>query len=97
MMPTNVAQTSLETYRQTPARELQRREIEVMQAIESAPDGLTREQCANSLGWKESAVCGRANALVAAGRLIESGERKTSSGRFAKILRLPQIQQGLFN
>ena len=57
----------------------------------------TREQLARILGWKESAVCGRVNSLVAKGELEESGFIKTSSGRSAKLVGLPiRGQRSLF-
>ena len=55
---------------------------------------ITREKLAQRLGWKEAAVCGRANSLVAKGVLEEVAGGKTASGRTAKLLRLPVKGQG---
>jgi hypothetical protein len=54
---------------------------------------LTRERIAQILGWKEAAVCGRANSLVTKGQLEEIEGGKTVSGRSAKLLRLSRPAQ----
>lgn len=56
---------------------------------------MTREQIAEALGWKEASVCGRVNALVTAKRLIEEDGGRTSSGRPAKVVRIPRGQAAL--
>jgi predicted ArsR family transcriptional regulator len=90
-MLTNVAHTSLAAYDSFSGLDLQRKEREVL-AVFSNSTRLTREQLAKTLGWKESAVCGRCNSLVTKGALIEIDGGKTASGRSAKILRLPVKQ-----
>jgi hypothetical protein len=54
-----------------------------------------RKQLAARLGCKESAVCARANSLVAKRVLEECDGGKTSSGRSAKFLRLARKQLDL--
>lgn len=89
-MRTAVASTSIDTYHSFAATDLQRKEGEVLAVFLAAPGiGLTREQLAERLGWKESAVCGRANSLVTKRVLEEVEGGRTKSGRAAKILRLP--------
>jgi predicted ArsR family transcriptional regulator len=95
-MLTSVAHTSLAAYDSFSGKDLQRKEREVL-AVFSASTRLTREQLAERLGWKESAVCGRVNSLVAKDKLDEIDGGKTSSGRSAKILRLPRVQLELIN
>ena len=92
----NVAHTSLQAYDGFSAKELQRKEIEVLAVFEPSTR-LTREQLATRLGWKESAVCGRVNSLVAKDYLAEIDGGKTSSGRSAKLLQLPRKQLELIN
>lgn len=97
-MRTAMAETSLEAYRTLSIANLQTKEREVM-AVFFTNLGLviTRETLAQRLGWKESAVCGRANSLVAKGVLEEIEGGKTLSGRAAKLLRVPVAgQQVLF-
>jgi predicted ArsR family transcriptional regulator len=91
-MKTQVASTSLSTFRDLQGSgELQAKEIEVMDLMRKPGIGaLTREQIAQRLGWKESAVCGRCNSLVKKKYLEEVSGGKTSTGRSAKMLRLPQ-------
>jgi predicted ArsR family transcriptional regulator len=95
-MLTNIAHTSLAAYDSFSGLDLQRKEMELL-AVFTASTRLTREQLAKTLGWKESAVCGRANSLVTKGALIEIDGGRTSSGRSAKILRLPikQLEMAL--
>jgi hypothetical protein len=94
-MRTNVAHTSLDTYRSLPvAGYLQPKEAELMALFRNCDVALTREQAAQRLGWKEASVCGRANSLVAKNRLEEVDGGITRSGRPAKLLRLPQPGQG---
>lgn len=57
---------------------------------------LNREQIAQHLGWKGSAVCGRVNSRVTKGCLIEAGTAKTSTGHTAKLVKLPVVQGSLF-
>ena len=93
-MRTAVAETSLLAYRSFSTAELQAKEIEVMDYFYAYPSmTVTREQLAARLGWKEAAVCGRANSLVAKGALEEIEGGKTRSGRSAKLLRLPVMGQ----
>lgn len=98
-MKTNMAGTSLATYRSLDATTyLQPKELEVMDLMRSpTATPMTREQIAKALGWKESAVCGRCNSLVSKGALEEIEGGKTASGRSAKLLRLPRgMQTDLF-
>lgn len=93
-----VAATSLDAYHSFSGPDIQRREREVLNFFHENP-GLvvTREQLAERLGWKEAAVCGRANSLVAKAALEEIDGGKTRSGRGAKLLRVPvKGQQELF-
>lgn len=96
-MRTNMASTSLETYRGlSDSGSLQPKEIAVMDLMRCSA-ALTREQIAQRLGWKESAVCGRVNSLVTKGQLQEAPGGKTSSGHSAKLVRVPaNFQGGLF-
>lgn len=92
-MRTNVAETSLAAYHSLPvAGYLQPKELEVMALMRSGL-ALTREQIAQSLGWKESAVCGRVNSLVTKFQLEEIDGGKTLSGRTAKLVRVPVAGQ----
>lgn len=89
-MRTAVATTSLDAYHSFTTADLQRKEIEVMNEFAACPGlTVTREQLAERLGWKEAAVCGRANSLVAKGVLEEIDGGRTRSGRPAKQLRVP--------
>jgi hypothetical protein len=93
-MKTNMADTSLATYRSLPvAAYLQPKEAEVMALFHCPSVVLTREQIALRLAWKEASVCGRVNALVARHMLEEIEGGKTASGRPAKLVRLPQEAQ----
>ena len=94
-----VSETSLDAYRSFSTSDLQRKEREVLAVFEAHPQlVVTRERLAEMLGWKEAAVCGRANSLVDKKRLEEIDGGKTASGRSAKLLRLPvKGQLGLFN
>ena len=91
------AETSLAAFHSLRMPELQAKELEVLAAIQEAGRAMTREQIAQMLGWKESAVCGRVNSLITKGELEESGTVKTSSGRSAKLVGLPSVgQRSLF-
>ena len=98
-MRTAVAESSLDAYRSFSVPTLQRKEQEVMDVFLASPGlTITREQLAERLGWKEAAVCGRANSLVAKNALEEIDGGRTKSGRGAKLLRIPvKGQMGLFN
>lgn len=94
-MRSAVAPTSLDAYSSFSTTDLQRREREVMAEFASCPGlTVTREQLAERLGWKEAAVCGRANSLVAKKVLEEIDGGVTRSGRPAKRLRVPVKRQG---
>ncbi len=94
-MKTNMAQTSLDTYRSLPvASYLQPNEAKVMALFTNADVQLTREQLAQRLGWKESAVCGRCFSLVEKHYLEEIDGGVTSSGRPAKLVRLFRTAKG---
>ena len=96
-MKTQVAQTSLQTYHAMRVRDyLQPKEQEVMNLMNQGHT-LTREQIAQRLGWKESAVCGRVNSLVTKGALQEIDGGRTASGRPAKLVRIPAGQLDLLN
>lgn len=89
-----VAETSAEAYRSlSPANYLQPKEQAVMQLFRREETQLTRERISQLLRWKESAVCGRVNSLVAKGALEEVDGGKTASGRSAKLVRLPRPEQ----
>ncbi len=82
-MRTAVSNASLDAYHSFSAPSLQRKEQEVMSVFRSYPGlMITREQLADRLGWKESAVCGRANSLVAKKALEEI------DGRFSEKRKL---------
>ncbi|CAB4152739.1 hypothetical protein UFOVP607_29 [uncultured Caudovirales phage] len=87
-----IADTSREAYHSHSLPTLQRKEQEVLAAFDCPSAKYTREQLSARLGWKESAVCGRANSLVAKRVLEECDGGKTSSGRSAKVLRLARKQ-----
>lgn len=90
-MRTQVSKTSLSAFHGLSAvNYLQPKEQEVMSLFKAGVQ-LTREQIAARLGWKESAVCGRANSLVTKGKLEEVEGGKTQSGRSAMLLRLPAL------
>lgn len=94
-MRTAMAETSIDAYRSFSTADLQRKEVEVLaEFIETPGLTVTREQLADRLGWKEAAVCGRANSLVAKGALEEIYGGVTRSGRKAKLLRVPAMGQG---
>lgn len=94
-MRTAVSSNSIDAYRSLSNHTLQRKEQEVMSVFYSTPGlTITREQLADRLGWKEAAVCGRANSLVSKKALEEVDGGKTKSGRTAKLLRLPIKGQG---
>lgn len=95
-MRTAMAETSIAAYQSFSTADLQAKEIDVMGEFHACPGlTVTREQLAARLDWKEAAVCGRANSLVAKGALEEIGGGRTRSGRSAKLLRLPVIGQGV--
>ena len=88
-MITAMAETSLDAYRSFSTVDLQRKEIDVLAEFIGTPGlTVTREQLAERMGWKEAAVCGRANSLVAKNVLEEIEGGITRSGRGAKLLRL---------
>lgn len=81
-MKTAMASTSLDSYFSTRARELSRREAEIMILFGDDSVVMSRKQILAVLreNFGESApgeggVAGRVNALVAAGRLVHRGER----------------------
>ena len=85
-----MAETSLDAFHSFAPIELQRKEKELLGVFILNPSAvLTRERLAAVLGWKEASVCGRASSLVAKNVLEEIDGGKTSSGRSAKLLRLP--------
>jgi DNA-binding NarL/FixJ family response regulator len=90
-MKTKMAATSLKAHQELKdADQLQPKEQEVLDFMSRKGIGaLTREQIAQRLGWKESAVCGRCNSLVKKRRLEEIDGGKTASGKSAKMLRVP--------
>ena len=93
-MKTQMAGTSLDTYRGLPVKGyLQPKELAVMDLMRRSV-ALTREQIAQRLGWKESAVCGRVNSLVTKQQLEEIDGGRTVSGRPAKLVRVPIKGQG---
>lgn len=90
-----LAETSIAAYRSFTVPDLQKKEREVMAEFAACPGlTVTREQLAERLGWKEAAVCGRANSLVAKKVLEEIDGGVTRSGRPAKQLRVPVKGQG---
>ena len=104
-MKTSMAQTSLSAYHSTPARELSRREAEIMILFGDDTVVMSRKQIWEVLRENfgrsapgEGGVCGRVNALVAAGRLVDRGERVDEhTGKLQQLVGLPlRGQQGLF-
>ncbi|NOV28038.1 hypothetical protein E5S69_31625 [Cupriavidus necator] len=94
-MRTAVAETSLYAYRSLPVKAyLQAREQEIVDLMADMERNtgkrfsVTRERLSIALARKESGICGRCNSLVTKGVLVEAGEAKTGSGRWAKLLRL---------
>jgi hypothetical protein len=89
-----IAQTSIDAYRSFSNPDLQKKEQEVLDWFKSNPGAqVTREELAERMRWKEAAVCGRANSLVCKKVLEEIDGGKTSSGRSAKLLRVPVSDQ----
>lgn len=79
--------TSIAAYRDVP---LQARETEVMRYILARPEvrDWTRAELAHAMGWRDGPVCGRVNALIAKGRLIEGARRACAmSGKQAHAVR----------
>lgn len=96
-MRTAMAETSLDAYRSFSTGDLQNKEIAVLNEFMAHPGLLvTREQLADRLGWKECAVCGRVNTLVAKKLLEEVGTAMTASKRRAKLVRVRAEQGALF-
>lgn len=93
-MKTKMAGTSIEAFRSFDPAQLQNKELEVMKLFAREQCALTREVIAETLGWKESAVCGRVNALVDKKLLQEIDGGRTKSGRTAKLVRLPPAPVG---
>jgi hypothetical protein len=89
-----IAQTSAEAYSSFKPRALQKKEQEVIKLFYQH-DGLTvtREKLAQMMGWKESAICGRINSLVAKHQLQEIKGGKTMAGNSAMLVRLPVYEQ----
>jgi hypothetical protein len=61
-------------------------------ALFTGPEvALSRQQIAQLSGLPINCVCGRADSLIAAGRLVEEGERRDPhTGKRQKLLRLPE-------
>jgi hypothetical protein len=102
---TQVAATSLAAYHSTAARELSRREAEIMILFGDDSVVMSRKQIWEVLRENfgnsapgEGGVCGRVNALVAAGRLVDRGERVDDHTRkLQQLVGLPaRGQQSLF-
>jgi hypothetical protein len=100
-----VASTSLDSYFSTPARELSRRQAEIMILFGDDSVVMSRKQIWQVLRENfgdrapgEGGVCGRVNALVAAGRLVHRGERMDERTRKPQeLVGLPKRgQQSLF-
>jgi hypothetical protein len=60
----------------SPAGYLQPAQQKVMDLFTDDSIAMTRKQIAAAVDMELSSVCGRVNALVAAGRLVSRGERK---------------------
>ena len=92
-MRTDMASTSLDAYHSFGTPDLQRQEKEVLDWFMANPGAeVTREELAANMRWKEAAVCGRANSLVAKQVLEE-----IDGGRAAKLLRVTVAgQKALF-
>lgn len=88
-MKTKMSGTSIEAFHSFDVAQLQNKEREVMKLFAREKCALTRELIAEALGWKESAVCGRVNALIDKKWLQEIDGGRTKSGRAAKLVRLP--------
>lgn len=104
-MKTSMAETSLAAYQSTPARELSRREAEIMVLFGDDTVTMSRKQIwevlRENFGSKapgEGGVTGRVNALVAAGRLANRGERiDPHTNKSQGLVGLPvRGQQSLF-
>lgn len=70
--------------------ELSAREAEVLKHVLMHPGrDWTRAELARSMGWRDGPLCGRVNALVAKGRLVEGPARDctTPGGRRGHALR----------
>ena len=69
----------------TPAH-VSEQERKILAFVAGCPNGATREQIADGAGLRLASSCARCNRLVRVGLLVEKGERRTSSGRWAAIL-----------
>jgi hypothetical protein len=93
---TAVSETSLDAFHSLPvAGYLQPKERAVMALFTGPEVKLTRQQIAERAPMPLSCVCGRVNSLVAAGRLMEEGDRRDpTTGKRQKLLQLPRPAQG---
>jgi hypothetical protein len=90
-----VSETSREAFHSLPVRDyLQPKEQAVMALFTGPEVRLTRHQIAERAPMPLHCVCGRVNALVAAGRLVEEGDRRDpATGKRQKLLQLPRGAQ----
>lgn len=82
----------------SPREYLQPAQQKVMGLFADDSIALTRKQIAKTTDMELSSVCGRVNALIAAGRLVPRGERKDPrTGKLQELVGLPvRGQQELF-
>lgn len=90
-----MATTSLEAFHSLPVADyLQPKERAVMALFTGPEVKLSRQQIAERAPMPLHCVCGRVNSLLAAGRLMEEGDRRDpSTGKRQKLLRLPRDAQ----
>lgn len=77
--------TSRDAYAQV---NLSQREEEVLRYVLAYPGrDWTRAELAKAMGWRDGPMCGRVNALVAKGRLIEGPARDCTVGKRGHAVR----------
>lgn len=82
------SETKSEAYHSLTAKELNRSEQRVIDAV--GDDAMTRKQIAAKSGLELSAVCGRCNSLIAKGELIVRGTtRDEATGKRQELLGRP--------
>jgi hypothetical protein len=94
-----VAQTSAEAFHSLPVADYLQPKQRAILALFTGPGvALSRQQIAERLPMPINGVCGRVDSLLAAGLLVEEGERiDPFTHKRQKLLQLPRdAQRGLF-
>jgi len=94
-MKTNVADSSLEAFDSLRFRHLGAQEMLVVSAVAAFGDWVSRRQIATYTGLETATVAARVNALVCAGRLIESARTMACpiTGRQVHMVTLPKVEE----